>query len=36
MTAVTFRPAARADLEAIVALLVQDELGQTREQADGA
>ena len=36
MTAVTFRPAARADLEAIVALLVQDELGWTREQANGA
>lgn len=36
LTAVTFRSATRADLETIVELLVQDELGQTREQADDA
>ena len=30
-TSITFRPAERAELGAIVALLAQDELGQTRE-----
>lgn len=30
-----FRPAIRADLEAIVELLINDDLGKTREQPDG-